>query len=434
MSSPGEKLPDGIRGHLIAGTAAVVVLAGGLCAWAATTDLAGAVIAPGKVVVEGSLKKVQHPTGGVVSAILAKDGDHVERGQMLMRLDDTITKANLRVIRSQLEQLTARALRLRAERDGSATIEFASEDIEHKDDSEFQTILVAETVLFQSRVAARSGEKSQLRERVNQLNKEIEGLIAQKAAKDREIDLVHQQLQETESLWQRNLTPLANVVAIRREAARIEGEQGQLTAAEAQSKAKIAETNLQIIQIDQDARADVMKDLRETEAKIGELSEKQIAAQDQLSRVDIRSPASGIVDQSNAHTVGGVVSQGETIMVVMPVADDLMIEGKVAPQDIDHVFAGQAAIIRFPAFDQRTTPEFHGTVYLISTDLTREQPTEQPYYLVRVGFKAEELKRAGGLTLKAGMPAELFLSTPSRTVASYLIKPLSDQINRVFKD
>jgi len=433
MSRSSKKRPDGIRGHLLVGATVVFMLAGGICAWAATTNLAGAIIAPGKVVVEGSLRKVQHPTGGVVSELLSKDGAHVERGQILMRLDDTITRANLRAIRSQLDQLSARALRLAAERDAKAEIDIPADD-KRKYDIEFRSILAAETVLFQSRIAARGGEKSQLHERINQLNREIEGLMAQKAAKNREIELIHQQLQETESLWQRNLTPLANVVAIRREAARTEGEEGQLTAAEAQSKAKIAETNLQIIQIDQDARTEVMKDLRETEAKIGELSERGIAAQDQLARAEIRSPASGIIDQLSVHTVGGVISAGETIMVVMPIADDLLIEGKVAPQDIDHVFSGQTAIIRFPAFDQRTTPEFHGTVNLVSTDLTREQPTEQPYYLVRVDLKAEELKREGGLTLKAGMPAELFLSTPSRTVASYLLKPLSDQISRAFKD
>jgi HlyD family secretion protein len=266
------------------------------------------------------------------------------------------------------------------------------------------------------------------------VTEEIGGLEAQREAKSREIELIHRELQETEKLWDKNLSPLSKLIAMQREAARVEGERAQLIASVAQARAKIAETRLQIIQLDRDLKTEVMKDLREAQAKEAELIERRVSAEDQLKRVDIRAPKSGIVHQLNVHTVGGVVTQSEPIMLIVPEGDALVIEAKIAPHDIDRVHMGQDAFVRFTAFNQRTTPEFKGTVVRIAADLTKVQQTGQTYYLVRVSLPEVELKRLGQLKLVPGMPSEVFISTTERTALSYLFKPLRDQIARAFAE
>jgi HlyD family secretion protein len=432
-----RETPDEIRKLLLIGSTAVFLLVGGLGSWAATANLAGAVVAQGTVVVDSSVKKVQHPTGGVVGEIRVRDGDRVAAGDIVMRLDETITRANLGVVTSQLDELYVRQARLKAERDGADTVELPKELAARSEDQEIVQILAGERTLFESRRTGRAGQKAQLIERINQLNEEIVGLEAQTLAKARELELVNTELAENLKLWQRNLTPLSKYIALQREAARITGERAQLVASTAQEKAKIAETRLQIIQLDQDLKTEVMKDLREAQAKTAELIERRVSAEDQLRRVDIRSPQSGIVHQLSVHTVGGVITPSEPIMLVVPDGDSLVVEAKIAPQDIDHVHLGQAAYIRFTAFNQRTTPEFNGTVIHVAADLTKDQQPQQAsqsYFVARVGLTDAESKRFGRLKLVPGMPAEVFIRTGERTALSYLIKPMRDQITRAFTE
>jgi HlyD family secretion protein len=299
-------------------------------------------------------------------------------------------------------------------------------------DPEISNMIAGERALFDSRRAARAGQKSQLKERIRQLGEECGGLEAQRGAKSREIELVGFELTEANKLWDKNLVPLSKMIALQRDAARIEGERAQLVAAAAQVKAKITETELQIIQLDQDMRTEVMKDLREAQAKEAELLERKVAAEDQLKRVDIRSPQTGIVHQLAVHTVGGVVNQSEPIMLIVPEGEALVVEAKIAPQDIDHVRLEQPAFVRFTAFNQRTTPEFHGHVSRVAADLTKDTQTNQAYFVVRILLLEAELKRLGSLKLVPGMPAEVYISTGERNALSYLMKPLSDQIGKMF--
>jgi HlyD family secretion protein len=429
MAAP---VSDDIRAQLTIGFAAVFLLVGGLGAWAARSNLAGAVLAAGSVVVDTNIKKVQHPTGGVVGEIRVRDGDRVSAGDIVIRLDETITRANLGVVVSQLNELAIRQARLRAERDGADLIEVPNAFDGRHNDPAIAQMVAGERLLFDNRRAARNGQRAQLGERISQLRKEIGGLEAQERAKTREIELIGQELSEVEKLWAQKLVPLTRIIALRRDAARIEGERSQLVAAAAQARGKIAETELQIIQIDQDMRTEVMKDLREAQAKEAELKERRVAAEDQLQRVDLRAPQSGIVHQLAVHTVGGVITQSEPVMLIVPEGDALVIEAKVAPQDIDHVHPGQAAFVRFTAFNQRTTPELHGTVQRIAADLTKEPQSNQAYYVARIALPEDELKRLDALKLLPGMPAEIFIKTGDRTALSYLIKPLQDQIARAF--
>jgi HlyD family secretion protein len=423
-----------IRLHLITGLAVVGVVAGGLGGWAATQQISGALIAPGQIVVESNVKKVQHPTGGVIGELRAHDGDLVKAGDILVRLDDTVTKAGLAIVTKNLDAMWARAARLEAEQRGLDRITFPPQLAARAGDPDVNNLTASETKLFDVRVNGRTGQKAQLRERISQLSEEVEGMSAQVKAKDQEIALVQKELDGVRQLYEQHLIQISRLTTLERDAARLNGERAQYIAARAQAKGKITETELQIIQVDKDMVSEVSKDLRETNDKIGEFVERKVTAEDQLRRVDIRAPQDGMVLQSSVHTVGGVITAGDSIMLIVPQSDDLQVEAKVNPQDIDKLQVGQKTLLRLSAFNQRTTPELNGVVSRVSPDVTTDQRTGQSYYTIRVSMPAQEIARLGDAKLIPGMPAEAFVQTGDRTVLSYLMKPLSDQLMRAFRE
>ena len=425
---------DSIKFHLLLGLGIVLVLVVGLGGWASTVLISGALIAPGQIVVESNVKKVQHPTGGVVGEVRARDGDLVKSGDIVVRLDDTVTKANLAIVTKNLDAAQARAARLQAEQRGVDRIEFPQSLLDRANDPDVKLLLSAETKLFDVRVNGRTGQKAQLRERITQLNEEIAGLSAQEKAKDQEIALVQNELTGVRDLYDKRLVQLSRLTQLERDSARLNGERAQYIASRAQAKGKITETELQIIQVDKDVVSEVSKDLRETNDKIGELIERKVAAEDQLRRVDIRAPQDGMVLQSTVHTVGGVVTAGDTLMLIVPQADDLQVEAKVNPVDIDKLQIGQKTLLRLSAFNQRTTPELNGLVSRVSPDVTTDQRTGQSYYTIRVSMPAEEIARLGEVKMIPGMPVEAFVQTGDRTMLSYLMKPLHDQLMRAFRE
>ncbi|MGY8636534.1 HlyD family type I secretion periplasmic adaptor subunit [Bradyrhizobium sp. 14AA] len=423
-----------IRFHLMLGLVIVLVLTVGLGGWASTALISGALIAPGQIVVESNVKKVQHPTGGVVGELRARDGDVVKSGDIVIRLDDTVTKANLAIVTKNLDAAQARAARLQAEQRGVDKIEFPQALLERANDPDVKVLLSAEGKLFEVRVNGRTGQKAQLRERITQLNEEISGLSAQEKAKDQEIALVQNELTGVRDLYDKRLVQISRLTQLERDSARLNGERAQYIASRAQAKGKITETELQIIQVDKDMVSEVSKDLRETNDKIGELIERKVAAEDQLRRVDIRAPQDGMVLQSTVHTVGGVVTAGDALMLIVPQADDLQVEAKVNPVDIDKLQIGQKTLLRLSAFNQRTTPELNGVVSRVSPDVTTDQRTGQSYYTIRVSMPAEEVARLGDVKMIPGMPVEAFVQTGDRTMLSYLMKPLHDQLMRAFRE
>jgi HlyD family secretion protein len=424
-----------IRLHLIIGLSVVVLLAGGLGGWASTQQISGALIAPGQIVVESNVKKVQHPTGGVVGEVRAHDGDVVKAGDILVRLDDTVTKASLAIVTKNLDAAYARAARLEAEQRGIDHINFPMQLLDRTNDPDVNNLMKSEMKLFDVRVNGRAGQKAQLRERVTQLNEEIGGLAAQEKAKDQEIALVVKELEGVRQLYDQHLVQISRLTTLERDAARLNGERAQYVASRAQSKGKISETELQIIQVDKDMVSEVSKDLRETNDKIGEFVERKVTAEDQLRRVDIRAPQNGMVLQSTVHTVGGVITAGDAIMLIVPQSDDLQVEAKVNPQDIDKLQVGQKTLLRLSALNQRTTPELNGVVTRVSPDVTTDQRTGQSYYTIRVSMPSEEIARLGGeAKLIPGMPVEAFVQTGDRTMMSYLMKPLHDQLMRAFRE
>jgi HlyD family secretion protein len=423
-----------IRRHLLGGMVIALLLTVGVGGWATTTELAGAVIAPGSIVVDSNVKKVQHLTGGIVGELLVRDGQRVRAGEVVVRLDETVTRVNLAIVTKGLDELTARQARLASERDQAEQVAFPAALLARANEPDVAAAVQSERKLFELRRGARLGQKSQLRERIGQLDEEVRGYTALQEAKAEEIELIQRELEGVRALWNKNLVQINRLISLEREAARLKGERAQSVAAIAQSRGKIGEIELQIIQIDQDLSSEVARELREVEGKIGEFIERKVAAEDQLKRVEIRAPQDGVVHQLAVHTVGGVVSASDPIMLIVPEADALAVEAKIWPQDIDQLHVGQSAGLRFSAFNQRTTPEINGVITRISADVSREEKSALSYYTARIGITPEEIARLGNVRLVPGMPVETFMKTYDRTVLSYFIKPLEDQVMRAFRE
>jgi HlyD family secretion protein len=425
-------LRHGFEAELRTGLRVLVLGVGLAGGWAVAVPLSAAVTVAGTLVVETDVKKIQHPVGGVIAQIPAHDGMRVKVGDLLVRLDETQARTNRQVISNQLDQIRARMARLTAERDGTDEPKLPEDQPTAGPESE--RLFSSERALFRARFGARQNQKQLLQSNIAQLGEEITGLEAQIKSKAAQLTLISSELTGVQTLYDKQLVPLTRLTALQRQAAQLDGERSQLTSAIAETRAKISQAQLQIVKIDQDLRSEVMKDLRESQDKESELSQRVVAAQDQLDRIEIRAPTAGVVHQLAVHTIGGVISAGQVIMEIVPDADGLQIEAKLSPVDIDQVRVGQTALVRFSAFNQRTTPQVGGVVSYVAADLTQEPQTRNAYYTVRVTLPGEELRRLGNLQLVSGMPAEVFLQTGSRTMMSYLLKPITDQLQRTFSE
>jgi HlyD family secretion protein len=434
QNAPSQATLASIRRLLLAGGIGVGALVFGVGGWATTAEFSGAVISTGTVVVESESKKVQHPTGGVVGELRVRDGSRVKAGDVVIRLDETVTRANLAIVQKAFDEALARQARLEAERDGATFMSFSEQVTARASDPDVAALIAGERRLFEVRHKAREGSRAQLSERIGQLIEQVQGLSEQISAKSREMDLIARELEGVRDLFAKKLVPLQRVNALERDATRLEGERGNLISSVAQAKGKMTETELQILQIDQDLRTEVGKELAEVRAKLAELVERKVTAEDQLKRIDIRAPYNGTVHQLAVHTIGGVISPGEPLMLIVPDSDRLAVETKIPPQSIDQVHQGQKAVLRFSAFNLKTTPEINGEVVTVSPDLIVDPKSGSTYYTTRIAIPEQELGRLGGQRLTPGMPVEAFIQTQSRTVLSYLTKPLSDQMQRAFRE
>ena len=434
--APGESIvlraARAFEGELRTGLRALLVVGGLAGGWMTLVPLSGAVVVPGNLVVQSNVKAIQHPTGGVVAQIAVNNGMRVNSGDLLLRLDATQAQASLQVVSKQLDEVRAKISRLVAERDGLPRPAIPAEMSARLDDGNVKTLLASEASLFRARVTARESQKELLQSKVSQLGEEIIGLEAQVASKAKQLELITGELTGVQELFDKRLVPIARLTSLQRESARIEGERGQLISTIAETKTKIDEAKLQMVRLDQDVRTEVVKDLGEAQGKEAELSERSIAARDVLNRIEMRAPTSGVIHQLNAHTIGGVIRAGDTIMEVVPDSDDLQIEARLQPNDIDQVRKGQQAFVRFSAFNQRVTPQLMGQVSYVSPDTARDQQTGAFYFTVRIMLPEEERRLLAGLQLVSGMPAEVFMQTGSRTMLSYLFKPILDQFQRAF--
>ncbi|UIJ78764.1 MULTISPECIES: HlyD family type I secretion periplasmic adaptor subunit [Rhizobium] len=410
-----------------------IALVCGIGGWAATTELSSAVIGEGVIVVDGDVKKVQHLTGGIVSELLVAENDHVTAGQVLIRLDGTTTRANLSIVESTLAQLYARRARLKAEQIGAESFEVEENISDLTSSTSAEKLLDGEQKLFDSRRTALIGMKSQLASRKDQLGEQVKGLVVQINATNDALGLIEQELEGIDTLYKKGLVTLQRLNTLKRARADLQGNSGQEIAAKAEAEGKAIEIDRQSIQLDEDRRSEIAKDLTDVEAQIAEYEERRGTALDQLHRLDITAPLTGRVHELSVHTVNGVIDPGQTLMLVVPENNELTVEAKVATRDIDQVHVGQSVDVRFSAFDQRTTPDVSGEITSIAPDIVKDERTGISYYPLRVKPKAESIARMKTIKLYPGMPAEVFIKIGDRTVISYLTKPLTDQMQHVFR-
>lgn len=434
MNAYPSRAQKAIRHYMLLSGFSVAVLLFGAGVWAATSKLSGAVIGVGTVAVEGNVKHIQHREGGIVSDIDVRDGTPVVAGQRLIRLDDTVPRTNLAMISKQIGQLAALSMRLTAERDNAADLAVPAVIETTLDPAESVVNVQSERALFFARKGVLEGQKAQQQKRIAQLQQEADGLTLQRAARTEELHLVEQELTGVSSLHEKGLVPFSRLAELLRRQAQLSGDNGQLAADLARTETRRAETELQILQIDQDRRSEILTELRDVEHKIAELIQQQVAAKDQLRRIDILAPQDGIVHELTVHTLGGVVAPGETIMQIVPVSESLVVDARIHLADIDQIHIGQQVVLRFSAFNQRMTPEVSGTITTIAANLSSNPQTGEAWYSVRINIPKPELDRLGPLSLQVGMPVETFIQTGERTAFSYLLKPLVDQIKRAMRE
>lgn len=423
------------RPALLGGLAVILLVFGGFGAWAAMAPLAGAVIASGVLTVDSNRKQVQHLEGGTIAEIEVQDGDYVEQGQVLIRLDETEPRATLAILEGEYDMARARAARLKAETAGAAEITFPADLVAAGAHAPKRAeILDGQRILFVTRRRSLDGQTGILIQRIAQLEDEIAGLEWQQRAKAEQSRLIREELADMEHLLTKGLVPKTKVLALKREAARLEGERGEHLAAIARARTAIGETRLEIAQLTHAFQEQATTELREIETQIFDLEERIVAARHVLDHIEIRAPQSGYVVGLQVHTLGGVVQPGDTLLEVVPDRDRLLVEVHIRPLDIDNVALGQSTEVQLTAFKSRTTPVLRGEVVYVSADILSDPRSGETYYLGRIAIPDAEVARLGGLALQPGMPATVMIQTGARTPLAYLIQPIRDGIRHAWRE
>lgn len=409
----------------------LVVGAGG---WAATMNISAAVIGSGVIGVEGNTKKIQHGQGGVVREIRVSNGTLVRAGDILLRLDGVEASTTLAATIKEIDQLDARRLRLIAERDGAEELIDPIQQIARLEDRQFIEGLKSETSLFKARREQIDSKTAQLKEQIAQIEQQRDGTRQRLISNAEEASWSEQQAQKIENLAKEGLVQFSRLADSKRMVAQLSGERSQLLSDEATAGKRITEIELQIAQLDKDRRAEVLTDLLDTNGKLAKLAEQRLALEDQIEHLDIRAPVDGIVHQLATHTIGGLLSPGETAMNIVPTRDMLTVDMRIKPNDVDQVSIGQAARLRFSAFNQRTTSEIEGQVESLSPDVSVNEQTGETWYSARIAISPQERAKLGELALIPGMPVEAYIKAEPRTALAYLIKPISDQMERAMRE
>lgn len=434
MTTEKNSTTQSLRRHTLMGLAVLIMGCGGLASWAFGVTMHGAVVASGQFVVASEVKKVQHATGGTVAALFVKEGDLVQEGAVLLRLDETALRANVQVFSKELFEYTVRTGRLIAERDGKATFEIVPPAGIQLSAEDKAAVINAETRLFQSRAALRNGQRALLSSRLEQAREEANGIVQQTADREIERRIVDRELANLRQLYRERLVEVSRVTSKERERAALVGQINALRASQAQSRNKLAEIELQIAQVQVDVQTEVTGQLREIQAKQGEATEKLAAAQDQLRRAEIRATASGTIHRLVLHTIGGVLQPGEVAMQIVPQEDELQLDVRVQPSDIDQIQRNQTVRIKVQAGNQAQNPELIGQIERVSANVTLDERSAAPYYVARVSVPKEEASKVRGVSLMSGMQAEAFIQTSARRPIDFLTKPLWDNFARTMRE
>lgn len=424
------------RRQLVFGLAVLVVLLGGFSLWAVTTNIAGAVVAPGRLEVRQNLQVVQHIDGGIVSEILVEEGDVVARDEMLLRLDDTRLTTRLAIVEGQLFELMARRGRLEAEQHGETEITFDPLLVElAAEDEEVASRMAGQERLLQARLTSQEQEIEQLRERKLQIASQIEGIEAQQTAMARQLELISRELEDQQSLLDRGLVQIGRVLSLQREEARLQGQLGNLEASRASAAGQIVEIDLQITRIGSTRIEEATTQLRDLQFREFQLREERADLLEQMNRLDVRSPVAGVVHDMQVFAERSVIRAADPILYLVPQDSPLVINARVSPTHIDEVAPGQAVLMHFTTFNQRTTPQLEGRITRVSADAFIDERTGQSYFAVEVEVNEGQLGRLPeGARLIPGMPVDCFIRTVDRTPLEYLIKPVSDYFTRAFRE
>ncbi|WP_043751250.1 HlyD family type I secretion periplasmic adaptor subunit [Imhoffiella purpurea] len=427
-------VPTSDRPERIAGLLILLLAFGGFGVWAALAPIDGAVVTSGVLAAESARKTIQHLDGGIVSEIRVHEGDRVEAGNVLVRLDDTQARAQLEIARGQYLSLRAQEARLVAERDDLPDIKFPKELLSEQDDPRIREAIAGEERVFRARRTALAGEQEVLEQRAEQLQEQIRGLEVLSASKLKRIRLYQEEIVGLNKLFEKGLGDKARLREYERLSAEVEGERGQHQSDIARAKVQVGETQLQSAQLKRQFTSDVVTELRDVETKIADLRERMRALAQTVERTVIKAPVAGSVVGTSVHTIGGVIRPGDHVLDIIPANDSLIVESQVQPMDIDRVAPGQEADLRFSAFNTRTTPVVPGNVLTVSADILTDQATRRPYYLARIKVTPQGMEELKGLTLQPGMPVEAMIKTGERTFFEYLIKPVTDRLATAFKE
>lgn len=420
-----------VRSWIVIGLFWIGLLFVGLGGWATTVPISSAVIAQGTITVDSKRKLVQHLEGGIVEALMVRDGNVVAAGDRLVRLDPTRPRAMLAVIESALRKELAAEARLVAERDGSPSIAFPAELTSTPDVSEQ---IASQKAIFEARRSSLGGEFAILEQRIGQLAEEVIGLKAQREAKQRQMTFIAEELQGLRRLMSLGQTTKPRMLALERASAALQGEAGELQAGIARANKAVGETQLEIIQRRKDFQKAVTEELEAVQSRLRDLQERAVAARDVLKRIVLTAPVGGTVVNMAAHSVGAVIKPGETVLEIVPGNDRLIVEVTIRPQDIDNVAPTQPAVIRLLAFKQRTTPQLTGSVIYVSADSLEHAATREPFYVARIEVPDAQIARLEGLKLQPGMQVEVMIRTGDRTAFHYFIQPILDSFNRAWRE
>ena len=424
-----------LRQHALLGLGVMAALVIGLGGWSSTTKVEGAVIANGAVVSESGSRKVQHPEGGIVREILVQNNQQVEAGQLLLTLDDVSVRAELEVVLSQLREGLGVKARLIAESTGASAIDLPDVAGDWPPDPRLSAVLGEQQSLRLSRAKSLDSEVARLNELIGEKQSIIEGYRAQLEAYTAQLNLVRDEVAQQTDLFSKELVSNQRLNEVKRSEAELSGQVLNVRASIAATEASISELRMQADQIVTDFQAKALEELQTVSQTVAELMQKMIAAKARLSRLEVRAPVAGTVHESIVQTLGGVVSPGDTLMLVVPQEIGLKVDMRVSPLEVSKLHVGQAAEVRMLNFDAQTTPNLEGRVDSISPDLVRDPATGVQYYSVRVDIAdTERDKLPGGAALVPGMPAESFFQTGERTVWSYLMAPIQDRLSHTFRE
>lgn len=433
LTSDAPELKTSFRWPAVLGILTTIAFVGFAGGWTWFTEINGAVIATGSVEVASRPRSVQHLDGGIIDEILVSNGDTVERNDVLMRLDATLLAANLNIYQTRLIETLSRRDRLFAEQEGFEAIEWSTDDLPGNVEN-VDVIRSGEQAIFRSRLELQNGRREQLAEKVLQFNNQTEGVRGLIASKQEQLNLMETEITAQQTLVERGLARESQLLGLLRGQADMLGQISEHTSELARIENSIRDTQLEMMQIDRQFREEVVTELRDAATQVQELSQQIFSTEKQLERVEIRAPDAGRIHELQFTTVAGVVAPGAVILQIIPRDDDLSFELQIDPASVDQVYPGQEATVRFPAFNQRTTPELNGVVQDISPTSVQDEATGLSFYRVKVTITPEELARLESLELVPGMPVQAYLQTGERTVLNYLTKPLTEQFSQAFRE